>query len=42
LQLNRASGSSAPGSVIMGRLLLVDDDPAMILDQLTHALGPHT
>jgi Response regulator containing CheY-like receiver, AAA-type ATPase, and DNA-binding domains len=24
----------------MGRLLLVDDDPAMILDQLTHALGP--
>jgi two-component system nitrogen regulation response regulator GlnG len=26
--------------MIMGRLLLVDDDPAMILDQLTHALGP--
>jgi two-component system nitrogen regulation response regulator GlnG len=24
----------------MGRLLLVDDDPVMILDQLTHALGP--
>jgi two-component system nitrogen regulation response regulator GlnG len=24
----------------MRRLLLVDDDPAMILDQLTHALGP--
>ena len=24
----------------MGRLLLVDDDPAMILDQLTHTLGP--
>jgi two-component system nitrogen regulation response regulator GlnG len=24
----------------MGRVLLVDDDPAMILDQLTHALGP--
>jgi two-component system nitrogen regulation response regulator GlnG len=24
----------------MGRLLLVDDDPAMIHDQLTHALGP--
>src|SRR6516162_6177914 len=24
----------------MGRLLLVDDDPAMILDQLTHALSP--
>jgi nitrogen regulation protein NR(I) len=24
----------------MGRLLLVDDDPAMILEQLTHALGP--
>jgi two-component system nitrogen regulation response regulator GlnG len=24
----------------MGRLLLVDDDPAMILDQVTHALGP--
>src|SRR5262245_8576167 len=24
----------------MGRLLLVDDDPAMIQDQLTHALGP--
>jgi two-component system nitrogen regulation response regulator GlnG len=30
----------APGAVIMGRLLLVDDDPAMLLDQLTHALGP--
>ena len=25
----------------MGRLLLVDDDPVMILDQVTHALGPH-
>ena len=24
----------------MGRLLLVDDDPVMILDQLTHVLGP--
>jgi two-component system nitrogen regulation response regulator GlnG len=24
----------------MGSVLLVDDDPAMILDQLTHALGP--
>jgi two-component system nitrogen regulation response regulator GlnG len=24
----------------MGRVLLVDDDPAMILDQVTHALGP--
>src|SRR5262245_35365353 len=24
----------------MGRLLLVDDDPAMIQDQLTHVLGP--
>jgi DNA-binding NtrC family response regulator len=24
----------------MGRLLLVDDDPLMILDQLTHVLGP--
>jgi two-component system nitrogen regulation response regulator GlnG len=24
----------------MGRLLLIDDDPAMILDQATHALGP--
>jgi two-component system nitrogen regulation response regulator GlnG len=24
----------------MGRLLVVDDDPVMILDQLTHALGP--
>jgi two-component system nitrogen regulation response regulator GlnG len=24
----------------MGRALLVDDDPVMILDQLTHALGP--
>src|SRR5215475_16096899 len=24
----------------MGRVLLVDDDPAMILDQLTHALEP--
>jgi two-component system nitrogen regulation response regulator GlnG len=24
----------------MGRVLLVDDDPVMILDQLTHALGP--
>src|SRR5215510_3652389 len=24
----------------MGRLLLVDDDPVMIQDQLTHALGP--
>src|SRR6516162_8440132 len=24
----------------MGRLLLVDDDPVMILDQVTHALGP--
>ena len=24
----------------MGRLLLVDDDPTMIHDQLTHALGP--
>src|SRR5262249_36532226 len=34
------SGPSAPGSVLMGRVLLVDDDPAMILDQLTHALGP--
>jgi two-component system nitrogen regulation response regulator GlnG len=27
--------------MIMGRLLLVDDDPVMLLDQLTHALGPH-
>jgi two-component system nitrogen regulation response regulator GlnG len=25
----------------MGRVLLVDDDPAMLLDQMTHALGPH-
>ncbi len=25
---------------MMGRLLLVDDDPVMILDQVTHALGP--
>jgi two-component system nitrogen regulation response regulator GlnG len=25
----------------MGSVLLVDDDPAMILDQVTHALGPH-
>jgi two-component system nitrogen regulation response regulator GlnG len=24
----------------MGRLLLIDDDPAMILDQITHALDP--
>src|SRR5215831_18848521 len=24
----------------MGSVLLVDDDPAMILDQVTHALGP--
>jgi two-component system nitrogen regulation response regulator GlnG len=24
----------------MGRVLLVDDDPAMTLDQVTHALGP--
>jgi two-component system nitrogen regulation response regulator GlnG len=24
----------------MGRLLLVDDDPAMLRDQVTHALGP--
>jgi two-component system nitrogen regulation response regulator GlnG len=24
----------------MGRVLLVDDDPAMILDQVSHALGP--
>jgi two-component system nitrogen regulation response regulator GlnG len=24
----------------MGRVLLVDDDPLMILDQVTHALGP--
>ena len=24
----------------MGRVLLVDDDPAMILDQAIHALGP--
>ena len=24
----------------MGRVLLVDDDPVMILDQLTHVLGP--
>jgi two-component system nitrogen regulation response regulator GlnG len=24
----------------MGRVLLVDDDPVMMLDQLTHALGP--
>jgi two-component system nitrogen regulation response regulator GlnG len=24
----------------MGRLLLVDDDPLMLLDQVTHALGP--
>jgi two-component system nitrogen regulation response regulator GlnG len=24
----------------MGRVLLVDDDPVMILDQMTHALGP--
>jgi two-component system nitrogen regulation response regulator GlnG len=24
----------------MGKLLLIDDDPAMLLDQLTHALGP--
>jgi two-component system nitrogen regulation response regulator GlnG len=27
-------------SVIVGRVLLVDDDPVMILDQVTHALGP--
>jgi two-component system nitrogen regulation response regulator GlnG len=26
--------------VIVGRVLLVDDDPAMTLDQVTHALGP--
>jgi two-component system nitrogen regulation response regulator GlnG len=26
----------------MGRLLLVDDDPVMILDQVTHALGPQS
>jgi two-component system nitrogen regulation response regulator GlnG len=25
----------------MGRVLLVDDDPVMILDQVSHALGPH-
>jgi two-component system nitrogen regulation response regulator GlnG len=25
----------------MGKVLLVDDDPVMILDQLTHALRPH-
>jgi two-component system nitrogen regulation response regulator GlnG len=25
----------------MGRVLLVDDDPVMILDQVTHVLGPH-
>jgi two-component system nitrogen regulation response regulator GlnG len=25
----------------MGRVLLVDDDPVMILDQVTHALRPH-
>jgi two-component system nitrogen regulation response regulator GlnG len=25
----------------MGKLLPVDDDPAMIQDQLAHALGPH-
>src|SRR5262249_29821336 len=31
---------SAPGSVLMGRVLLVDDDPAMILDQVSHALSP--
>src|SRR5215469_6594924 len=24
----------------MGRVLLIDDDPVMILDQLTHALAP--
>jgi two-component system nitrogen regulation response regulator GlnG len=24
----------------MGRVLLVDDDPVMVLDQVTHALGP--
>jgi two-component system nitrogen regulation response regulator GlnG len=29
-----------PGAVIMGRVLLVDDDPAMTLDQVTHALRP--
>src|SRR5262249_49091841 len=32
--------SPPPGAVLMGRLLLVDDDPVMILDQVTHALGP--
>ena len=26
---------------MMGRVLLVDDDPAMVRDQVTHALGPH-
>jgi two-component system nitrogen regulation response regulator GlnG len=33
------SNSDITESVRMGRVLLVDDDPMMILDQLTHALG---
>src|SRR5262249_43943210 len=38
--LTEHPGSPPPGAVRMGRVLLVDDDPVMILDQLTHALGP--
>src|SRR6516162_8845167 len=33
-------GSLPPAAMRMGKVLLVDDDPVMILDQLTHALSP--
>src|SRR6516164_7696481 len=33
-------GSLPPPAMRMGKVLLVDDDPVMILDQLTHALSP--
>jgi two-component system nitrogen regulation response regulator GlnG len=36
----RASVLGIVPKVRMARLLLIDDDPVMILDQLTHALGP--
>src|SRR6516225_5493374 len=40
MQFDRAPDLPPAGFVIMGRVLLVDDNPAIILEQMTHALGP--